>query len=107
MRGPFLGKRPLRVDYAALYHARFPLLKKAFERGWDRDAQDVAAFEAQNGDWLPDYALYRQSKCHFDMVSWTQWPDEALRLRQARSPGEVHPDAGKPYPVLDLSSIPF
>ena len=79
---PFWGSDPLRVDYAALYHARFPLLKKAFERGWDRDAQDVAAFEARNGDWLPDYALYMAIKSHFDMVSWTQWPDEAIRLRR-------------------------
>ena len=76
------GSDPARVDYAALYENRFVLLQKAAERGWARDRTEVQLFARQNAQWLPDYALYMAVKRHFDEKPWTQWPDEAIRLRK-------------------------
>ena len=77
----FWGNDPRRVDYGAIYQGRFALLEKAFRRGWNRDAKEVAAFAEKNADWLPDYALFMALKRHFAMRPWTRWP-EAIRLRR-------------------------
>lgn len=71
-----------RVDYGAVYAARFPLLERAFRRGWDRDKAAVARFLAENRSWLPDYALFMALKRHFGMAAWTEWPDADIRLRK-------------------------
>ena len=76
------GTDPAKVDYSAIYNGRFPLLHLAMERGWERDADKVAAFSEENASWLPDYALFRAVKRHFGMQSWTEWPDEDIRLRR-------------------------
>ena len=56
------GDDPARVDYNALYQNRYPLLKKAMERGWERDQKAVSAFVEENATWLPDYALFMALK---------------------------------------------
>ncbi|MCI6999321.1 MAG: 4-alpha-glucanotransferase [Clostridiales bacterium] len=76
------GSDPSRVDYGALYNHRFPLLRKAAARGWERDHEAVQAFMEKNARWLPDYALYMAVKARFGMKPWTQWPDDAIRLRE-------------------------
>ena len=76
------GSDPANVDYGALYEWRLPLLRKAYARGWDRDAATVEKFRAANADWLEDYALFMALKGHFGMAPWTDWPDEAIRLRE-------------------------
>ena len=76
------GDDPARVDYNALYQNRYPLLKKAMERGWERDQKAVSAFVAENAGWLPDYALFMALKKHFHMASWLDWPDKNARLRK-------------------------
>ena len=76
------GSDPERVDYGIMYENRFILLQKATDRGWERDADKVAAFERDNAGWLPDYALFMALKRHFDMRCWLEWPDEAVRLRR-------------------------
>ena len=76
------GTDPAKVDYSAIYNSRFPLLHLAMERGWERDADKVAAFSEENASWLPDYALFMAVKRHFGMRSWTEWPDEDIRLRR-------------------------
>ena len=76
------GTDPARVDYSAIYSGRFPLLRLATERGWERDADKVSAFSAENDSWLPDYALFMAIKRHFGMRAWTEWPDEDIRLRR-------------------------
>lgn len=75
------GDDPLRVDYEKIYAARFRVLKRACDRGWERDAARVAAFEAENRRWLPDYALFMALKRHFGMKAWTEWEDENIRRR--------------------------
>ena len=76
------GDDPARVDYSAIYNGRFPLLHLAMERGWERDADKVKSFSEENASWLPDYALFMALKRHFGMKSWTDWPDEDIRLRR-------------------------
>ena len=76
------GTNPRYVDYGKIYEGRYPLLAKAKQRGWTRDAEKVAAFEKQNESWLPDYALFMALKRHFDMKAWLDWPEE-IRTRRA------------------------
>ena len=40
------GTEPRYVDYGKIYESRFALLEKAKARGWSRDREAVAAFEA-------------------------------------------------------------
>ena len=75
------GSDPRNVDYGKIYDSRFRLLRKAYERGWQRDSEAVAAFAAENARWLPDYALYMACKRHFGMRAWTEWPED-IRLRK-------------------------
>lgn len=70
------------VDYGRIYQGRFAVLHQAKERGWQRDAAAVEAFVAENAGWLPDYALFMACKRHFGMKAWTEWDDEAIRLRK-------------------------
>lgn len=76
------GTNPARVDYSAIYNGRFPLLSLATTRGWERDADKVKAFSDENAAWLTDYALFMALKRRFGMLSWTDWPDEDIRLRR-------------------------
>ena len=75
-----------KVDYEKIYNGRFPLLRLAARRGWERDKEKVAAFEEENKSWLYDYALFMAVKKHFGMKAWTLWEDEDIRLRR---PGAV------------------
>ena len=75
------GTDPEQVDYEKIYQSRLPLLRRAADRGLARDAEAVAAFVAENADWLPDYALFMALKRHFGMAAWTEWFDRDARLR--------------------------
>ena len=79
------GNDPRHVDYGKIYESRFALLHKAYKRGWERDADKVAAFVEDNSRWLPDYALYMACKRHFGMKAWTEWEDEDIRLRKSEA----------------------
>ncbi len=70
------------VDYEKIYFSRFEVLKKATERGWERDRDAVAAFARENGAWLENYCLYMALKRHFGMKSWTEWEDMDARLHR-------------------------
>ena len=70
------GTNPRYVDYGKIYEGRYPLLKKAKERGWQRDLEKVRAFEKENAGWLPDYALFMALKYHFKMEAWIEWPED-------------------------------
>ena len=76
------GDDPASVDYELLHERRLPLLRKAYLRGWERDAQKVEAFERENEEWLPDFALFMAVKAHFGLTEWTKWPDESIRLHE-------------------------
>ena len=80
------GDNPRYIDYGKIYAARFEVLAAAKARGWERDRDDVRIFAWENRGWLPDYTLFMALKRHFGMKSWTEWPDEDIRLRR---PGAV------------------
>ena len=67
---------PERVDYAALYASRIPLLERAYARGRALRRAEFAAFRAAN-PWVEDYALFTALKQHFGMLPWSQWPEKA------------------------------
>ena len=83
--GAYWGGDEQRVDYGAIYYYRFSVLRKAYERGRERLGAEFAAFRAENASWLENYALYMAVKAHFDMQSWTQWPDEDIRLHRSEA----------------------
>ena len=77
------GSDPAQTDYGALYAGRFDLLRRACERGWDKERENVDAFYRENESWLRSYALYTAAKHHFGMCPWIEWEDEDLRLRRS------------------------
>ena len=77
------GGRGNRIDYAKVNETRLPLLRKAFERGREKDAERLMAFSLRSAGWLPDYALFMAAKDRFGGAPWTEWPDEALRRHEA------------------------
>lgn len=78
---PHLFPEQERVDYGRLHATRFNLLRRAFHKGRERDEAAQAAFAAENGEWLGDYALFMALKAHFGMASFTEWPLD-IRLRE-------------------------
>jgi len=65
-----------RVDYAALYYYRLPLLERAYAKGKELRKTEFAAFRAAN-PWVEDYALFMALKRKFGMLPWNQWPEKA------------------------------
>ncbi|MBS1420211.1 MAG: 4-alpha-glucanotransferase [Oscillospiraceae bacterium] len=83
---PDWGDDPARVDYGKIYRSRFEILRLAFERGRECLAEEILAFREKNRGWVENYALYMAVKAHFGMMSWTEWPQEDIRLHR---PGAV------------------
>lgn len=75
------GKNEKSVDYAKIYQARYPLLRKAYERSEVDKDQDFLAFRQKNHWWLRDYAIFMAVKDLFGGKEWTQWPED-IRLRR-------------------------
>lgn len=75
------GEDPGRVDYGLLHEQRYPILRKAVERLLAAPPEDYTLFLAENGAWLPDYALFMALKDQNRGAPWWEWP-QALRLRE-------------------------
>ncbi|MBQ8118671.1 MAG: 4-alpha-glucanotransferase [Lachnospiraceae bacterium] len=73
------------IDYEKIYYARFPLLRKAFERGYAtiRVTDSYLGFEQNNAYWLEDYALYMAVKDSFGGVCYMEWPEDIRRRKKA------------------------
>lgn len=82
LRGVQWGEDPERVDYGLIYQNRFKILRKAYRQGWEPMREPVASFRKENAGWIENYALYMAVKARFNMASWIQWPDEAIRLHR-------------------------
>ncbi|MBR3866853.1 MAG: 4-alpha-glucanotransferase, partial [Butyricicoccus sp.] len=74
------GDDPNDIDYEKLYHARYPLLRKAYERSKISENAAYQSFRQENDWWLSDYALFMALKDRFDGKPWTEWPED-IRLR--------------------------
>jgi len=74
-----------KVDYGAVIHFKFPLLRQAFERFQSNtDPSTRGAFQEfcqQQAAWLDDYALFMAIKDAHGGSAWNQW-DLAIALRQ-------------------------
>ena len=68
---------PHKVDFKAQFDHRLPLLRKAYERGWNLYAKEVEAFRRSSGYWLEDYALYMAGKWKFQNAPWYEWEQGA------------------------------
>ena len=80
------GDDPRKVDYAKIFDARRPIMEKAVARFLKADdLSDYESFVEQNAAWLEVFAEYMAIKEHFDNLAWTEWPDEAIRRREAAS----------------------
>lgn len=75
------GEDPERVDYGAIYAQRYPILYRAYRRGFRTLQQDIAVFSQKNAGWIFDYALFMALKEHFSMRPWIEW-DKEIRQRQ-------------------------
>ncbi len=93
------GDDPERVDFSLVYEGRFAVLRRAFERGRFRSADAFEAFCRENAHWLRDYALFMALKKHFGGSPWTEWPDDAVRLRE--------PEGLKRYSTLLSEDVAF
>lgn len=70
------GSDPECVDYGRLYEARFPLLRKAYERSNITENPEFGSFMEENGGWVRDYAIFMAVKDLFGGASWDQWPED-------------------------------
>ncbi len=85
------------VDYAALYHTRFTVLRRAFERFSKWYPDDYYHFCYEQGWWLEDYALYMTAKGLSGGRCYSEWPQalrshsrEAIEALYAEHEAEVH-----------------
>lgn len=86
VKGDDFGDDPRKVDYAKIFDARRPIMEKAVARFLKADdLSDYESFVEQNAAWLEVFAEYMAIKEHFDNLAWTEWPDEAIRRREAAS----------------------
>lgn len=86
VKGADFGDDPRKVDYAKIFDARRPIMGKAVARFLKADdLSDYESFVEQNAAWLEVFAEYMAIKEHFDNLAWTEWPDEAIRRRDAAS----------------------
>ena len=81
LKGINWGEDEQSTDYGRIYDNRFKILRRAFERGGERLAVETAEFRRKNA-WVENYALYMAVKASFGMVSWMEWPDEAIRTHR-------------------------
>ncbi|MGN0686589.1 MAG: 4-alpha-glucanotransferase [Oscillospiraceae bacterium] len=72
-----------KVDYAAQYSHRLPLLKKAFCRSGFAQSAELVRFSGEH-PWLSGYALFMAVKDSFSGAPWWQW-EEDIRLRRPKA----------------------
>ena len=92
------GSDPEHVDYGRIFENRYRVLRLAYERGAEKLSAELESFRRENG-WLENYALYMSLKSHFGMLSWTEWPEEDIRLHK--------PEAVAKYSELLRDEIAF
>lgn len=62
-----------KTDYGLLYNNRLSVLRKAYSRF--NGSPDFDRFCADNGNWLPDFALFMALKAKTGGKPWYQWED--------------------------------
>ena len=73
------GDDEAHVDFGRIFCARHEVLRRAFARGFERDAAAVAAFREAQAGWVEGYALFSAVKEHFGLRPFNEWDDD-IRL---------------------------
>jgi 4-alpha-glucanotransferase len=75
-----------KVDYGALIPWKVDLLQQAYRKHKKSGklAAEFNAYQEDNTDWLPDFALFMAMKQAHELRPWVEWP-EALRDRQPQA----------------------
>ena len=71
-------RREDKADFGLLYNNRLNVLRKAYNRFGGSEEFD--RFCAENGNWLPDFALFMALKGKFNGQPWYAWED-SLKFR--------------------------
>ncbi len=69
------------VDYEQLGKSRIALLRCAFNDSYQNIKPSVDEFAVQK-PWLFDFTFFCALKDRFDGLPWSDWPDDAIRLRE-------------------------
>ena len=80
-----MGDDPEKVDYARVIDFKGRMLRQAFQQSYVQLLKKVSRFREENTSWLEDFALFMAIKRHFGGGSWQLWPDEAIRMREAKA----------------------
>ena len=79
---------PTTINYEALYHKRFPILRKAVKNFLKRrELKEYKEFEKKN-DWLNDYALFMTIKAINNDVGLIDW-EKKYRVKDKETIKEV------------------
>ena len=73
---------PKDINYGALYHDRYEILKKAFVHFTSSKA--YTRFVNKNKYWLEDYALFMSLKKFFNGQGFNEWDDD-IKIREERA----------------------
>ncbi|MDQ8193822.1 4-alpha-glucanotransferase [Coraliomargarita sp. SDUM461004] len=79
------------VDYGAVYHAFWPILRNAYQRFKASqkkqflDYGSISKFCNAQNEWLEDYALFLALKESFDNKPWQEWPSGYRNASIART----------------------
>ena len=68
-----------KIDYEDLYHTRFKVLRKAFDKSNIAGNVEFLEYCSKNEQWLEDYALFMVIKGEFEGRGWDYWPMEYRR----------------------------
>ena len=82
----YYGDNEERVDYGAIYNAKYKVLRKAYENYKNNEEikKEFIKFKDDNKEWLEDYTLYMALKEEFNYKSWIDWEEDVkFRKRDA------------------------
>lgn len=74
----YYGNNVERVDYGAIYNAKYKVLRKAYENYKNNEEikKEFIKFQESNKEWLEDYTLYMALKSEFNYAGWQDWEDD-------------------------------
>ncbi len=77
-----LPGNPDLADYPAVIAHKARFLELAYAQSGGKLAAKVRRFRRDNADWIEDFALFMALKKRFGGISWMEWPDEHIRMRE-------------------------
>lgn len=80
------GDDETHVDFGRIFCARHEVLRRAFARGFERDAAAVAAFREAQAGWVEGYALFPPSRSILACGRLTSGMTISACIRMRRSP---------------------